>query len=72
MQFLRGNSDDLQVEKDHLQKSDSFAMSEKWTADLFKADRRLIQSGPQTYSEIVSNTLEIHGVFGNVRGAADI
>ena len=27
MQFLRGNSDDFQVEKDHFQKSDIFAMS---------------------------------------------
>ena len=29
MQFLRGNSDDFQVEKDHFRKSDIFAMSKR-------------------------------------------
>ena len=29
MQFLRGNIDDFEVEKDHFQKSDIFAMSKR-------------------------------------------
>ena len=65
MQFLRGNIDDFQVEKDHFQKSAIFAMSKRRV-------RRETTSGcaerphrPRDPSENHANTIGKRDVFEN-------
>ena len=60
----------LVVEKVHFQKSDVFLNVGIVERRLIQSDRRLIQTGPQTYSENLQFGVEIHGVSENVPGAA--
>ena len=65
MQFLRGNIDDSEVEKDHFQKSDVFAMS---TNGMYREITSGVQRNhiaPWDPSENHANTIGKRDVFEN-------
>ena len=65
MQFLLGNIDDFQVEKDHFQKSNIFALS---TSEMFREIASGVQRNhiaPWVPSETHANTIGKRDVFGN-------
>ena len=65
MQFLRGNSDDFQVEKDHFQKSDIFAMSKSEVRREITSRAQRNHIAPWVPSETHANTIGKRDVFGN-------
>ena len=72
MQFLRGNSDDSEVEKDHFQKSDIFAMSKRGVLRETTSGCSEKPHRPRDPSENDANTIGKRDVFENVPVAADI
>ena len=65
MQFLRGNIDDLQVEKDHFQKSDIFAMSKREVCRETTSGCAEKPHRPRDPSETHANTIGKRDVFEN-------
>ena len=72
MQFLRGNSDDFEVEKDHFQKSRIFAMSKREVHREITWGCTERSHRPRDPSENDANTIGKRDVFENVPVAADI
>ena len=72
MQFLRGESDDFQVEKDYFQKSDVFAMSKRRVHRETTSGCTEKPHRPRDPSENHANTIGKRAVFENVPVAADI
>ena len=70
MQFLRGNSDDFQVEKDHFQKSDIFTMSERGVLREITSSAQRNHLAPWDLSEKYANTIGKRDVFENGAVAA--
>ena len=60
------------VERIHFQKSDIFAMSKREVLRVSLSSAQSYSERAQSYSENLSNSLEIHAFSENVRGAADI
>ena len=65
MQFLRGNSDDFQVEKYHFQKSYIFAMSKRGVLRETTSGCSEKPHRPRDPSETHANTIGKRDVFGN-------
>ena len=65
MQFLRGNIDDFEVEKDHFQKSDIFAMSKRTRCGETTSRGAERPHRPRDPSENHANTIGKRDVFEN-------
>ena len=65
MQFLRGNIDDFQVEKDHFQKSDIFTVSKRGVLREITSSAQRNHIAPWDPSENHANTIGKRDVFGN-------
>ena len=65
MQFLRGNIDDSEVEKDHFQKSDIFAMSKSEVPRETTSGCPEKPHRPRDPSENHANTIGKRDVFEN-------
>ena len=65
MQFLRGNIDDPDVEEDHFQKSDIFAMSKREVLREITSRAQRNHIAPWVPSENHANTIGKRDVFEN-------
>ena len=72
MQFLRGNSDEFEIEKDHIQKSDIFVMSKRKVCRETTSGCAEKPHRPRDPSENHANTIGKRDVFENGAVAADI